>query len=142
MEEIFNYNKNDQRWFLVPSEGDKGKSEPKPEKSIVERTKLRRESIAEIKREEKNINNKLFDYYFVYSNPSNICNRLINVTGETKNQSDRYYQQTTKNDKLKSEENEKIIDVAEKILGSDRQKQGQGLKLLTPNQMLVDYQLF
>ena len=111
-------------------------------KSIVERTKLRRESIAEIKREEKNINNKLFDYYFVYSNPSNICNRLINVTGETKNQSDRYYQQTTKNDKLKSEENEKIIDVAEKILGSDRQKQGQGLKLLTPNQMLVDYQLF
>ena len=127
---------------MVPSEGDKGKSEPKPEKRIVERTKLRRESIAEIKREEKNINNKLFDYYFVYSNPSNICNRLINVTGETKNQSDRYYQQTTKNDKLKSEENEKIIDVAEKILGSDRQKQGQGLKLLTPNQMLVDYQLF
>ena len=127
---------------MVPSEGDKGKSEPKPEKRIVERTKLRRESIAEIKREEKNINNKLFDYYFAYSNPSNICNRLINVTGETKNQSDRYYQQTTKNDKLKSEENEKIIDVAEKILGSDRQKQGQGLKLLTTNQMLVDYQLF
>ena len=107
---------------MVPSEDDKGKSEPKPEKSIVEKTKLRRESIAEIKREEKNINNKLFDYYFVYSNPSNICNRLINVTGETKNQSDRYYQQTTKNDKLKTEENEKIIDVVEKILGSDRQK--------------------
>ena len=40
-----------------------------------------------------------------------------------------------KNDKLKSEENEKIIDVVEKILEFDRQKQGQGLKILTPNQM-------
>ena len=40
-----------------------------------------------------------------------------------------------KNDKLKSEQNEKI-NVAEKILGFDRQKQGQGLKILTPNQML------
>ena len=40
-----------------------------------------------------------------------------------------------KNDKLKSEQNEKI-NVAEKILGFDKQKQGQGLKILTPNQML------
>ena len=38
-----------------------------------------------------------------------------------------------KNDKLKSEENEKIIDVVEKILEFDRQKQGQGLKMLTPD---------
>ena len=41
-----------------------------------------------------------------------------------------------KNDKLKNEENEKIIDVVEKILEFDRQKQRQGLKILTPNQML------
>ena len=40
-----------------------------------------------------------------------------------------------KNDKLKSEQNEKI-NVAEKILGFDRQKQGQGLKILTSSQML------
>ena len=38
-----------------------------------------------------------------------------------------------KNDKLKSEENEKIIDVVEKILEFDRQKQGQGLNMLTPD---------
>ena len=63
---------------------DKGKSEPKTDESIAERTKLRRERIAEIERKEKSINNKLFDYYFGYSNPSNIRNRLINVTGETK----------------------------------------------------------
>ena len=40
-----------------------------------------------------------------------------------------------KNDKLKSEQNEKI-NVTEKILGFDRQKQGQGLKILTSSQML------
>ena len=40
-----------------------------------------------------------------------------------------------KNDKLKSEENEKIIDVVEKILELDRQKQGQGLKIITPDQI-------
>ena len=84
IEEIVDYNKNAQRFFLVASEVHKGKSEPKSEESNAERTKLRRERIAEIKREEKNINNKLFDYYFGYLNPSNICNRLINVTGETK----------------------------------------------------------
>ena len=76
IEEIVDYNKNAQRFFLVASEAHKGKSEPKSEESNAERTKLRRE--------EKNINNKLFDYYFGYLNPSNICNRLINVTGETK----------------------------------------------------------
>ena len=74
-------------------------------------------------------------------------NRLINVTGETKkNWIDTINKQLTKlknrvknvpkNNKLKSEENKKIIDVVEKILEFDRQKQGQGLKILTPNQML------
>ena len=71
------------------------KLEPKTEESISEKTKLRRERIAAIKRKEKNINNKLFDYYFGYSNPSNMRNRLINVTGETKTKLDRYYQQAT-----------------------------------------------
>ena len=49
---------------MVASEVDKRKSEPKTEESIAERTKLRRERIAEIKREEKNINNLGFQYYF------------------------------------------------------------------------------
>ena len=66
-------------------------------------------------------------------------NRLIDVTGETKeNRVDTINKQLTKfknsvknvpkNDKLKSEENEKITDVVEKILKFGRQKQGQGLK--------------
>ena len=69
---------------MVALEVDKQKWEPKTKESIAERTKLGRERIAEIGRKEKSINNKLLDYYFGYSNLSNIRNRLINVTGETK----------------------------------------------------------
>ena len=63
IKKILDYNKNAQRFFSLASEVDKGKSEPKfdkkisepkTEESIAERTKLRRERIAEIKREEKN----------------------------------------------------------------------------------------
>ena len=40
-------------------------------------------------------------------------------------------------DLLKTEENEKIIDFVERILEiNDKMKSGQGLKYLTPNQML------
>ena len=95
IKEILDCNKNVQIFFLVASEVDKEKSEPKTEKRIAERTKLRIERIAKIERKEKNINNKLFDHYFGYSNLSNMCNRLIYVTGETKKKSGRYYQQTT-----------------------------------------------
>ena len=84
IKEILDCNKNAQKFFLVASEVDKQKWEPKTKENIAEKTKLRRERIAEIARKEKSINNKLFDYYFGYSNPSNMRNRLINVTGETK----------------------------------------------------------
>ena len=43
IEKILDYNKNDQRFFLVASEVDKGKLEPKPKGSIVKRVKLRRQ---------------------------------------------------------------------------------------------------
>ena len=75
-------------------------------------------------------------------------NKLNNPTSETnKNRVDVINIQLTKlknrvknvpkNDKLKSEENEKIIDVIEKILELNSENQlGLGLKVLTPNQML------
>ena len=117
IKEILDCNKNVQIFFSVASEVDKEKSEPKTEKRIAERTKLRIERIAKIERKEKNINNKLFDHYFGYSNLSNMRNRLIYVTGETKNRVDTINKQLTKlknsvknvpkNDKLNSEENEK-----------------------------------
>ena len=43
IEKILDYNKNDQRFFSVASEIDKGKPEPKPKGSIGERVKLRRQ---------------------------------------------------------------------------------------------------
>ena len=50
IKEILDYNKNAQRFFPVLSEVDKEKSEPKTEESNAERTKLKRERIAEIER--------------------------------------------------------------------------------------------
>ena len=37
---------------------------------------------------------------------------------------------------FKIQENEKIIDIAEKVIEHDRQNQGPGSKILTPNQIL------
>ena len=54
MEGILDYNKGAQKTFLIESKVDKGKSEPKPEESIAERVKLRRQ-----KSEEKEFNNFL-----------------------------------------------------------------------------------
>ena len=51
--------------------------DPKTEESIAERVKLKNNKIAEIKIEQKNINNLLFKYYFAnYKNPSNIYKKL------------------------------------------------------------------
>ena len=104
--------------FSVASKVDKGKSKSKPEERIAKRVKLRPEKIAEIDGKEKK--NSLFGYYFAYSNPSNMHNKLNNPTSETnKNRVDIINIQLTKlknrvknvpkNDRLKSEKNEKIM---------------------------------
>ena len=47
------------------------------ERSIAERTKLRRERLVEIKRKEQNIKNELFKTYFTeYQSPSNMYKKL------------------------------------------------------------------
>ena len=51
------------------------------EKSIAERTKLRRQRFDEIKEKEQNINSDLFKEYFKYQSPSNMFKEL----DETKN---------------------------------------------------------
>ena len=53
LKKILDYNKDAQKKFLLASKVDKGKSEPKLEKSIAERVKLKNEKIDEIKKEEK-----------------------------------------------------------------------------------------
>ena len=52
------------------------------ERSIAERTKLRRQRLDEIKRKEQNINNELFKKYFTdYQSPNNIYKKLSETEG-------------------------------------------------------------
>ena len=75
---IINYNKNTKKYFQLVSKVDKGKSEQKTEESIAERVKLKNVKVVEIKKEEKNINNKLFKYYFSkYQNPSDMYKKIM-----------------------------------------------------------------
>ena len=66
--------------FQLASQVDRGKSEP--EESIAEMTILRKGKVVEIEKEEKNIDNKLFNRYFTnYQSPSDICKKLCNTGG-------------------------------------------------------------
>ena len=52
------------------------------ERSMAERTKLKRGRFDEIKRSEQNTNNKLFKVYFTdYQSPSNMYKKLSNAKG-------------------------------------------------------------
>ena len=81
IKKILDYNKNAQKNFLLASKVDKGKSEPKG--SISERIILRKGKIAEIEKEETNINNELFKKYFTnYWSPSDMYKKLRNKEGK------------------------------------------------------------
>ena len=119
------------------------------ERSILEKTKLR-ERLDEIKEKEQNINNLLFKEYFTdYKSPSNMSEKLIETEDAEVNKIKADFikkilsklQKTvdcvTKYDTLKTKENKKIIDIVKHILEfNDKIQLGQGLKILTPNQML------
>ena len=119
------------------------------EGNIVERIKLRKEGFNEIKRKEQNINNELFKAYFTdYQSPSSMYKKLSKTenTEINKTRADlikkvltklkRIIENTPKDDAAKIEENEKIIDVVERILELNNKIQsGEGLKILTPSQM-------
>ena len=120
------------------------------ERSIAENTKLRRERLDEIKRKEQNINNELFKEYFTdYESPSNMYKKLSETENAEINKTkvdfikkilsrlQRTIDYVPKYNTFKIGENEKIIDTVERILDfNDKIQSGQGLKILTPNQML------
>ena len=120
------------------------------ERSIAERTKLSRGRLDKIKIKEQNINNELFKKYFTdYQNPSNMYKKLSETKGavnEVRVDSIKKVLQSTlqriidyvpKDNASKSEENEKIIDIVERILDFYKKIQSrQGVKILTPSQML------
>ena len=90
----------------------------------------------------------MLSHYFNYSSRSNMRSRLGNAKGEINK--DKVYstdkaltkikitvKNVPKDKKFKIEENEKIIDIVERILKLNNENQlGEGLKTLTPNQML------
>ena len=90
----------------------------------------------------------MFNYYFDYSNPEIMFKKLRDVTDEkNKNMVESSNKKLTKMKKIvknvpkdevsKVKENEKIIDIVERILElNSKKKKGSGLKILTPNQML------
>ena len=143
IKKLLDYNKNAQ----LASKVDKGKSKSKTAKSIAERTILN-EMVAEIEKEEKNINNKLFKNYFTnYQSPSDMYKKIGNTEGKKNedqvyavkkvlNKIKRLIDKVSKDKVSRVEENERIIDIVDNILEFNRQQEGQGLKILTPNQML------
>ena len=77
------YNRNAQKNFSQASKVGKGKSDPKCETSIAERTILKKEMVAEIEKEEKNIDNELFKSYFtIYQSPSDMYKKLHKTEGK------------------------------------------------------------
>ena len=98
------------------------------ERSIAERTKLRRERLDEIKRKEQNINNELFKEYFTdYQSPSNMYKKLSETEGAVNevrvdsikkvlSKLQRIVDYVPKDNAFKIQENEKIIDIVERIL--------------------------
>ena len=104
-----------------------------------------------LKGKEQSINNELFKTYFTdYQSPSIIYKKLrepenteINKTGadlikKVLNKLKRIIGNTPKDDAAKTDENEKIIDVVERILEFNNKIQsGQELKILTTSQMLL-----
>ena len=101
-------------------------------KSISERIKLRRQRLDIVKEKEKNIHNELFsnckdeiNKYQIYL----IKKALTKIKNAVKN--------VPKDKTFRIEENEKIIDIAERILELNNENQlGEDLKILTPSQML------
>ena len=116
------------------------------ERSITERLKSRKERSAEIKRKEQNINNELLKKYFTdYQSSSNMYNKLINpenvriikiLVDSIKKRLTRVkksIEKVSENKTFKIGENEKIIDIIERILEFNNKIQlGQGLKILAP----------
>ena len=120
------------------------------ERSITERIKLRRERTNESKRKEENVNNKLFKKYFTdYQSSSGMYKKLSKTKNAeiNKTQVDSIKKvlsrlqiiidYVSKYNTFKVEEDEKIIDIVEKIFYFNQLNQaGNDLKRLTPHQML------
>ena len=93
------------------------------------------------------INRELFKKYFNFQTPTamlkNLCNlndrnknnKLVNIIKSGLSDFKNEIENMTEKEK-ETEKPYKIVDIVENILEFNRQQQGRGLKILTPNQML------
>ena len=119
------------------------------EESIAERTKLRRQRSDEIANKEKMINSKFFAEYFEYLSPSDMYKTLNKTISLEENEAqvnvikdklanliEVFKSRPTSNTK-KIENRNNMVKIVERILEFNQLNQsGQGLKILTPSQML------
>ena len=90
----------------------------------------------------------MFNYYFNFKQPSDLTKKLFEIKDKKKN--DDFVEEIknrwsnlkdktgkTPGDEKENERIEKILEIAKDILNFNKQnQQGQGIKILTPNQML------
>ena len=102
----------------------------------------------QIKDQETEIDKELFKKYFEYQSPSEMLDNLLSLDNLRRNEvsekiGNHFEYLSDKVKELPPNEGvkeKKILEIIQKILEFNRQQQGQGLKILRPNQMLVDYQ--
>ena len=122
-----------------------------PYRGDVFKTKEEEESkenkfFKQIENETKDIDHGMFSYYFNFVEPSDLAKKLFEIKDKKKNND---FVEEIKNrwSKLKDEieemseknkkESNKILKIVEEIIKFNKQKQsGEGIKILTPNQML------
>ena len=125
---------------------------PKSVETVGERTKLRKQRLHEIAKNEKKINIELFSKFFKYLGQSNLCETLNESINTQRNKIQTKlvkialtnFREDIENmpnyNANKIEENNKTIDIVEHILYfNEENKKGEGLKILTPDQMLSRY---
>ena len=94
IKKILDCHKNAQKFFQHASRLDIGESKPKPEESIAERVKLRRQKMDIIRKKKENINNEFFSHYFDYLNPAIMFKRLRDANDEKKRSGEINQQET------------------------------------------------
>ena len=100
-----------------------------------------------INKQEVHINNEVFKKHFNFQRPTNMLKLLYRTNDKEKNielvnvinSGLKDLKKEIKNmsqEEKETEEPDKIVEIVEKILEFNKQQQGTGLKILTPNQIL------
>ena len=117
-------------------------------KSTAERITLRKQRLKEIAKKEKTTDNNLFREHFQYSSPSDMYKNLNTTTDIEENKTKvnkiknnladliMKFKNNPTNNAKKVKNRNNMMEIVELILKFNQLDQGDGLKILTPNQML------